>query len=223
MLKAKDRVSLPFAFHLFTFALTEQGEFVDTPTFHIVVAIAAVVITLAFIIQAVVFLKIYGVARKIQELGESLQTKIEPVISKVGPVVEQVQATVINVKTTVDKLSLQAKETFEKVSVETRAIAIAVSTSSQEISTLAQRQAQQLASTLELTNSTLQRQVIEIDGLLTRTQNRIDDTSEEVQMSVLEPVREVAALIAGLRRSIEVLFGRRKQIDQAYHDDEMFI
>jgi hypothetical protein len=196
---------------------------VDQPTFHIVVAVASVVITLAFIIQAVVFIKIYGVAKKIKELSESLQAKVEPVISKVGPVVEQVQATVSNVKTTVDQLSLQAKETFEKVSVETRAIAVAVSTSSQEISSLARRQAEQLAATLDLTNSTLQRQVLETDELLTRTRNRIEDTSQEVQLSVLEPVREVAALIAGLRRSIEVLFGRRKQIDQAYQDDEMFI
>jgi hypothetical protein len=88
---------------------------------------------------------------------------------------------------------------------------------------LARRQAEQIAATLELTNSTLQRQVLETDELLTRTRNRIEDTSQEVQLSVLEPVREVAALIAGLRRSIEVLFGRRKQIDQAYQDDEMFI
>jgi hypothetical protein len=69
----------------------------------------------------------------------------------------------------------------------------------------------------------MQRQVLEIDSLLTRTQHRIDDTSHEVQTTVLEPIREVSALLVGLRRTIEAIFSRRKSIDQAYQDEEMFI
>ena len=110
------------------------------------------------------------------------------------------------------------------MALESRAIAAAVSVSSQEISALARRQAEQVSSTLDLTTKTMQKQVTEIDSLLTRTQRRIDNTTLEVQSSVLEPVRELSALLAGLKRTIEMLFGgKRKHIDQAYQDDEMFI
>jgi hypothetical protein len=70
----------------------------------------------------------------------------------------------------------------------------------------------------------MQRQVGEIDGLLTRTQDRVETTTVEVQTTVLQPLREVSALLVGLKRTIEMLFGReRKSIDQAYQDEEMFI
>ena len=105
-----------------------QGAIVSQETFHILVAVAAVVITLSFIIQAVVFVRLLGVIRKIQEQAAALQKKVEPVISKVEPVVQQVQATVAGVKTTIEKINVQAKETFDKVALESRAIAAAACT-----------------------------------------------------------------------------------------------
>ena len=138
--------------------------------------------------------------------------------------IDQVQATVSGVKVTVDKIGTQSRDAFDKLTVETRAIAAAVSVSSQQIVGLAKKQAEQISQTLDLTNSTLQKQVVEIDSLLLRTQNRIENTSVEVQATVLQPMRELSALLVGLKRMIEALFGRdRKPIDQAYQDEEMFI
>ena len=49
-------------------------------------------------------------------------------------------------------------------------------------------------------------------------------TTIEVQTGVLQPMRELSALLVGLGRTIEMLFGRnRKPIDRAYQDEEMFI
>ncbi|HWP42493.1 MAG TPA: hypothetical protein VNO14_04610, partial [Blastocatellia bacterium] len=99
-----------------------------------------------------------------------------------------------------------------------------ISTSSQEITGLARHQAQQISETIDLTTSTLQRQVAELDALLGRTQDRIETTTVEVQTTVVQPMRELSALLAGLKRAIDTLFLRdRKQIDQAYQDEEMFI
>lgn len=196
----------------------------DQQTFYTIVAIAALIITLSFIIQAAMFIFMYGAIKKLTRVAAAVQAKAEPILEKAGPVIDQVQGTITTVNETVDKISKQARETFDKVTVETRAVAAAVSVSSQEIATLARRQAEQVSSTLDLTTSVLQRQVIEIDALLARTQDRIEYTTVEVQSTVLEPIREVSALLVGLRRMIETLFGRdRKQIDQAYQDEEMFI
>ncbi len=196
----------------------------EPQTFYTIVAIASLIIALSFIVQMAMFIFIYSAIKKLTGVAESVQTKVEPVIDQARPVITQVQETILNVKGVVDKINVQAKDTFDKVSVETRAIAAAVSTTSQEITSLVHHQAEQISSTLDLTTSTLQRQVIELDELLTRTQDRIEYTTLEVQTTVIQPIREVSALLVGIRRTIEALVGRdRKQINQAYQDEEMFI
>jgi len=204
---------------------------VDQRTFYIVVTVATVVITLSFIIQMAMMIGIARAVKKLTAIAEGIQKKVEPVIArtepiiaKVEPLVDQVQGTITNVRGAVDKITAQAQETFEKVTVETRAIAAAVSTSSREIAGIAQRQATQISTTVDLATTTLQKQIVEIDGLLARTQDRIEGTTIEVQTGVLQPMRELSALLVGLRRTIEMIFGRnRKPIDQAYQDEEMFI
>jgi uncharacterized protein YoxC len=204
---------------------------VEQRTFYIIVTVATVVITFSFIIQMAMMIGIARAVKRLTVVAEGIQKKVEPVIAraepliaKVEPLVDQVQGTITNVRGAVDKITAQATETFEKVTVETRAIAAAVSTSSREIAGLAQRQAEQISATVELATATLQKQIIEVDGLLARTQNRIEDTTIEVQTGVLQPMHELSALLVGLRRTIEMLFGRnRKPIDRAYQDEEMFI
>ncbi len=200
-------------------------------TFYIVVTVATAVITFSFLFQLAMMIGIARAVKRLTAVAEGLQKKVEPIIArsepiiaKVEPLVDQVQSTITNVRGAVDKITVQATETFEKVTVETRAIAAAVSTSSREIAGLAQRQAEQISTTVEMATTTLQKQIVEIDSLLVRTQDRIEGTTIEVQNGVLQPMRELSALLVGLRRTIEMLFGRgRKQIDQAYQDEEMFI
>ena len=193
-------------------------------TFNLVVAIAAVVVAFSFLVQACMFAFTYRSVRKLSATAASIQGKAEPVIEKMGPVIDQIQSTIVTVKGAVDKVTVQAMEAFEKVTVETRAVAAAISVTSQEISGLALHQATQISETMDQATSSLARQVAELDQLVTRTQRRIEGTTIEVQETVLEPIREVSALLNGLKRMLEVLFHRgRKPIDQAYQDEELFI
>ena len=196
----------------------------DQQKFYIVMTVAAAVIALSFIVQMTMFLFIYGAIKKLTEIASSLQTKAEPLIAKAGPVIDQVQGTISTVKDSVERISFQAKDAFEKVTVESRAVAAAVSVSTQEITKLALHQAEQISQTIDYSTATLQSQITELDSLLVRTQDRFEDTTKEVQATVLQPMREVSALLVGLRRILETLFGRhRKSIDQAYQDEELFI
>jgi hypothetical protein len=196
----------------------------DQQNFYIVMTVAAAVIVLSFIVQAAMFMFIYGAIKRLTGIAASVQAKAEPIIEKAGPVIDQVQITVGTVKDSVEKISAQAKEAFDKVTIETRAVAAAVSASTHEISLIARHQAEQISQTLDYTTCTVQRQVGEIDALLVRTQYRFEETTREVQTTVLQPMRELSAMLVGLRRIIETLFGRhRKPIDQAYQDEELFI
>ncbi len=72
-------------------------------------------------------------------------------------------------------------------------------------------------------------QIIRADELLTRTLDRVEETSEVVHKTVVSPVRQFSGLIQGVTAGIEFLFSRRGQRNGGRRDrravpqDEMFI
>jgi hypothetical protein len=73
----------------------------------------------------------------------------------------------------------------------------------------------------EVLNTQLQR----LDRVSQDVVNRIGETADIVQGSVIRPVREVAAVIKGVSRGFEALLYRRSRstVDQARQDEELFI
>ena len=63
-----------------------------------------------------------------------------------------------------------------------------------------------------------------VSRTIDRTQKQVALTTDFIQMKVIEPAREVAAIMAGFRRGLEVLVAPMpKPINQTYAEDEMFI
>jgi hypothetical protein len=57
-----------------------------------------------------------------------------------------------------------------------------------------------------------------------RTHSQVLDTTQFVQQKIVVPAREIAAIMAGVKRGLEVLFAPApKQIDRVYMEDELFI
>ena len=57
-----------------------------------------------------------------------------------------------------------------------------------------------------------------------KTHDRVMDTTDFVNQKIVVPAREIAAVMAGVKKGLEVLFAPSpKQLDRAYADDEMFI
>jgi hypothetical protein len=70
----------------------------------------------------------------------------------------------------------------------------------------------------------MRNKVEQLDALVTRTTARVDETTATIQQQILEPVREVRAVTAALRRAAGVLLsGRRKSAERVYQDEELFI
>ncbi len=66
--------------------------------------------------------------------------------------------------------------------------------------------------------------VIRADELVTRTMDRVEETTEMVQHSVISPVRQIAAVVQGITAGFSALLGGRRQRDgSAQPQDEMFI
>lgn len=65
--------------------------------------------------------------------------------------------------------------------------------------------------------------VIRADDLVTRTMDRVEETSDLVHHTVISPVRQVAAIVQGLTVALEALLGRRTRDHAGQPQDEMFI
>jgi hypothetical protein len=63
-----------------------------------------------------------------------------------------------------------------------------------------------------------------VNRTIDRTHSQIASTTDFIQTKVIEPARELAAIMAGFRRGLEVLVAPApKPINQIYGEDELFI
>jgi hypothetical protein len=63
-----------------------------------------------------------------------------------------------------------------------------------------------------------------VSRTIERTNQQVVSTTDFIQTKVIEPARELAAIMAGFRRGLEVLVAPvPKPINQTYSEDEMFI
>ncbi len=65
--------------------------------------------------------------------------------------------------------------------------------------------------------------VIRADELVSRTMDRVEETTELVHHSVISPVRQVAGIVQGLSAGLGTLLGRRSREHAGQPHDEMFI
>ena len=63
-----------------------------------------------------------------------------------------------------------------------------------------------------------------ISRQIDETHGQVAATTAFIQSKIVLPAREIAAIMAGVRRGLEVLVAPQpKPIDRIYGDDEMFI
>ena len=94
-----------------------------------------------------------------------------------------------------------------------------------EIGSAAREQFHRVEDMIGETGQALQSQLEKVDQMSCDVTDRVNETIDVVQDSIIRPVREVGALARGLTRGLEVLINRkgRNTVDQAEQDDELFI
>jgi len=167
---------------------------------------AAVVIVIAFVGQTVALGYLYKVVKRLDEKAADMQARLNPLIT------ESRQALT---KTT---------KVVDEVSLEVRACMAAVTATTVELSRVTLEQANELTTFLDDATSSARYQIGRLERVVSTTTDRIEETTLAVQGGILRPVREVSAIIMAVKRALEVLFhSERKEINQAYSDEEMFI
>lgn len=96
-----------------------------------------------------------------------------------------------------------------------------------ETSIILKSQMQRVDSTMRDVADRSRLQIIRMDHMLSSTLNKIEETTELVNETVINPVKQVSGIMQGLSVGIGAFFAGRKQRsgnpNQAGQDDEMFI
>ncbi|HVG39458.1 MAG TPA: hypothetical protein VM870_09225 [Pyrinomonadaceae bacterium] len=179
----------------------------DDPMFWIMVIVA-----LSFVVIAVAMLVIATMVGRVTKALGRLEERVEPLVGKVSALSEQGQL-----------LAAQGKEIAAQVSQMSGHLATA-SLHFSESAAIVRDEVRDLKQLVGLTTETAREKVALVSRTIDHTNQQLLSTTSFVQTKIVEPAREISAIMAGLKRGLEVFVAPSpKPINQSYGDDEMFI
>lgn len=171
----------------------------------IVIAVCFVVMAIALIVIAVIIKRVVATVNGVVDTVNDVKAKVDPLIDKVSAIGDQGK-----------QISVQFTEVSANLAVTSKHVSESMGLIKEEVAELKQL--------VGVTAVEAREKVALVSQTIDRTQEQFVTTTDFIQHKVVEPAREIAAIMAGVRRGLEVLFAPSpKQIDRAYADDEMFI
>jgi hypothetical protein len=180
---------------------------VNDPMFWVMVIVA-----LSFLVIAIAMVVIARIVSRVVATVQRLEARFEPLMQKVTSLSEQGKA-----------IAEQGKEIAEQFSVMSGHLSTATMHFS-ESAALIKDEVRELKLIVGETAVTARDKVALVSRTIDQTHRQVTTTTEYIQTKVIQPARELAAIMAGFRRGLEVLLAPTpKPINQTYNDDEMFI
>lgn len=167
--------------------------------------VASIVIAVCFVVMAIATVAIAVIISRVVATVNHLDERIDPLITKIDAISLQGE-----------QISVHFTDVSSNLSVATRHLAESTEIIKDEVA--------ELRSIVSSTALVARDKVNMVSRTIDRTHDQVTDTTEFVQRKIVEPAREIAAIMAGVKKGLEVLFAPSpKQIDRVYMDDEMFI
>jgi uncharacterized protein YoxC len=177
------------------------------PMFWIMVIIAA-----SFILIAIAMIAIAVFVSRAVKTVNRVEQKLEPLLERMDAISEQGQQIAVQGKLIAEQFTAVSGHLSTATMHVSESLAMVRSEVS-ELKALVSDTAVEARDKVELVSRTID-----------RTQRQVVLTTDFVQSKVIEPARELAAIMAGFRRGLEVLVAPMpKPINQTYAEDEMFI
>lgn len=180
---------------------------VNDPAFWVmvIVAVAFVVIAIAMIVIAMM------VSRVVKSVNR-LEQRAEPLMQRVTALSEQGKL-----------IAVQGKEIAEQINVMSGHLSTATMHFSESIG-LIKDEVRDLKQVLGETAVTARDKVALVSNTIDKTHQQVTTTTTYIRDKVIQPARELAAIMAGFRRGLEVFLAPSpKPVNQTYGEDEMFI
>jgi len=169
----------------------------DDTWLKVFVAVTAGAVVLQAMIMAALYLAIRKSTAKVEAIAEEVKNKAVPTM-------ESVQSFVIEARPKID----------------------AITTNVSESTTLVRNQLGRIDATLTDALDRTRLQVIRADELLSRTMDRVEETSDVVHKTVMSPLRQVNGLMAAISTGVDVFLGQKRRHPKngmGVPQDEMFI
>jgi len=171
-----------------------------------------VVVAVSFVVIAVAMVFIAVVVGRVVRTVTRVESKVEPLLEKVGTLADQVRI-----------IAAQGKEVAEQVGVMSGHISTATMHFS-ESAALIRDEVRDLKEIVGLSTETARDKIEKISRSIDETHAQLMMTTNFVTSKIVNPARELAAIMAGVRRGLEVLVAPSpKQINESYAEEEMFI
>lgn len=171
----------------------------------VIVAVSFVVIAAAMVALAVF------VSRVVQTVS-NLEKRAEPLLERVTALGEQVGL-----------IAAQGRETVEQLGQMSSYLSTATMHFSESM-VLVKDEVRELKEIVGFSAETARDKVAMISRTIDDTHQQFAATTTFIHSKLVEPARELAAIMVGVRRGIEVLVAPRpKPINQTYGDEELFI
>ena len=179
----------------------------NDPMFWVMVIIAA-----SFLIIAIAMVAIAVFVSRAVKTVNRMEAKMEPLIERVSLMSEQGKQIAVQGKLIAEQFTAVAGHLSTATQHFSESLAI-IKSEVAELKALVSDTAVEARDKVELVSRTID-----------RTHTQVALTTDFIQSKVIEPARELAAIMAGFRRGLEVLVAPvPKPINQTYAEDEMFI
>src|ERR1035437_861700 len=164
--------------------------------------ISSIVTAVCFVVMAIALLWIAITVRRIVRTVHNIEERVDPLITKGDAIGAQGR-----------EISVHFNEISANLSAPTKYLA--------ESTELIKDEVADLRVLVTETAITAKEKVEMVSHTIDRTHDQVVDTTQFVQQKIIVPAREIAAVMAGVKRGLEVLFAPApKQIDRVYTDDE---
>jgi uncharacterized protein YoxC len=171
-----------------------------------------VVIALSFIVIAIAMIAIAIYVNRAVKSAARLEQKMEPLIERVTMISDQGK-----------QIAAEGKLIAEQFHAVSGHLATATMHFSDSLA-IVKSEVAELKSLVSDTAVEARNKVELVSRTIDRTNDQVIMTTDFIQTKVIEPARELAAIMAGFRRGLEVLVAPMpKPINQTYAEDEMFI
>ncbi len=171
-----------------------------------------VMVMVAFVVIAVTMVVIAVVISRVVHTISSLEKRVEPLMERIGALTEQVKL-----------IAAQGREVAEQVNQMSGHLSTATMHFSESMS-LVKEEVRDLKQIIGISAEVARDKVEMISRSIDRTHYQMTTTTAFIHARIVEPAREIAAIMAGVRRGLEVLVAPTpKPINQTYGEDEMFI
>ena len=171
-----------------------------------------IIIALSFVVIAVAMVAIAVFVNRAVQTVAKLEMRVEPLVQKVTVLSEQGK-----------EIAVQGREIAEQFNIISGHLSTATMHFSESLA-MVKDEVRELKLLVGETAETARDKVALVSSTIDRTQMQVSTTTDFIQSKIIEPAREIAAIMAGFRRGLEVLLAPApKPINQTYQDEEMFI